>query len=256
MEFYSKLTRFGWLRVAPILLGASLIAAPLRLRVLAIAESGGIHKPFVDAAKIWLASESQKQHFAIDYIENTNPVNDEFLSRYSLFIQLNYPPYGWTPVAAAAFERYINQGKGGWIGFHHATLLGEFDGYPMWPWFHEFMGGIRFTDYIRTFASATVNVEARDHPVMRNLPQSFTIQDEEWYTWDRSPRPNVRVLAHVSESSYAPDSSIKMGDHPVVWTNEHFKAKNVYIFMGHRPEHFQNNNFTLLFHNAIAWAAR
>jgi type 1 glutamine amidotransferase len=45
------------------------------------------------------------------------------------------------------------------------------------------------------------------------------------------------------------------GDHPVVWSNENVKARNVYIFMGHRPEHFKNPAFTDLFHNAILWAA-
>jgi type 1 glutamine amidotransferase len=46
-----------------------------------------------------------------------------------------------------------------------------------------------------------------------------------------------------------------MGDHPVVWINEHKKARNIYIFMGHRPEHFDNQAFTQLFENSIFWAA-
>jgi hypothetical protein len=46
-----------------------------------------------------------------------------------------------------------------------------------------------------------------------------------------------------------------MGDHPVIWTNEHVKARNVYIFMGHHGELFQNSAFTTIFHNAILWAA-
>ena len=28
----------------------------------------------------------------------------------------------------------------GWIGFHHASLLGKFDGFEMSPFFHAFMG--------------------------------------------------------------------------------------------------------------------
>jgi hypothetical protein len=47
-----------------------------------------------------------------------------------LFIQLDFPPYSWKDKAVKAFEQYINEGRGGWIGFHHATLLGEFDGFP------------------------------------------------------------------------------------------------------------------------------
>jgi len=230
--------------------------APVKFHVLAIAEHGGIHKPFVDAAKIWLAQEALADNFSIDYIETTDPITDEFLSHYQLFLQLNYPPYAWTPTAMSAFVKYIEEGRGGWIGFHHATLLGEFDGYPIWPWFSNFMGGIRWTQYIATFASGKVNVEDASHPAMQNLPKSFEIDNEEWYTYDHSPRPNVHVLASVDESTYTPDTKIKMGDHPVVWTNEHVKARNIYIFMGHHPELFQNPAYTTLVHNSILWASQ
>ena len=226
-----------------------------KFRVIAIAEKGGIHKPFVDAAKAWLQQEAAADGFSIDYIEDTQKIDDAFLSQYQLFIQLNYPPYAWTPTAVAAFEKYIEQGKGGWIGFHHATLLGEFDGYPMWPWFSTFMGGIRFKTYIPDFATGTVHVEDPRHPAMKGLGSSFQIENEEWYTYDKSPRPNVHVLASVDEKSYTPPRSITMGDHPVVWMNENYKARNIYIFMGHHPELFQNSAFTTLIHNSILWAA-
>jgi type 1 glutamine amidotransferase len=229
--------------------------APAPFRVIAIAEAGGIHKPFVDAAKIWLQKEALANNFTVDYIEDTKPIDASFLARYQLFIQLNYPPYNWTPAAATAFTKAIEQGSIGWIGFHHATLLGEFDGFPMWPWFSHFMGDIRFTQYIPAFATGTVHVEAHDHPAMRNLPNTFTIENEEWYTWSQSPRPEVHVLASVDENTYTPHTSVKMGDHPVVWSNEHVKARNIYIFMGHHAELFQNAAFTTLFHNSILWAA-
>jgi hypothetical protein len=226
-----------------------------RFRVIALAETGGIHRPFVDAARAWLEKLASENKFSIDYIENTDKIDDAFLSHYQLFLQLNYPPYGWTPTAVAAFIRYIEEGRGGWIGFHHATLLGEFDGTQMWPWFSQFMGGIRFTDYIPKFATATVVVEDFSHAVMKNVSASFTVDQEEWYTYNKSPRANVRVLARVNEATYSPETSTKMGDHPVIWTNEHFKARNVYIFMGHHPELFQNSNFTAIVRNSIFWAA-
>src|ERR1700739_218262 len=163
-------------------------------RVVAIAEKGGVHQQFVDAAKIWLKHESELDGFSIDYIENTDEIDDAFLSQYQLFIQLNYPPYAWKPAAMEAFQKYIEQGRGGWIGFHHASLLGEFDGFAMWDWFSAFLGGIRWANYIPAFAAADVNVEDRSHPIMRGVPASFRIQKEEWYTYDRSPRPNVHVL--------------------------------------------------------------
>jgi uncharacterized protein len=230
-------------------------AASPKFRVIALAEQRSIHRPFVDAAKVWLQKQAAEDNFSIDYIENTDKIDDEFLSHYQLFIQLDYPPYGWKAAAVSAFTRYIEEGRGGWIGFHHATLLGEFDGYAIWPWFSQFMGGIRFTDYIPKFATATVVVEDQLHPVMKNLGPSFAVEQEEWYTYDKSPRGNVHVLAHVDEATYLPDTRTKMGDHPVIWTNEHMKARNVYVFMGHHPELFQNPIFTTIFHNSILWAA-
>lgn len=64
---------------------------------------------------------------------------------------------------------------------------------------------------------------------------------------------NVVALAEVKEDTYSPNTSIKMGD---VWTNEHFKARNIYIFMGHHPELLQNASFTTFVTNSIFWAAQ
>ncbi|MGN6640794.1 MAG: ThuA domain-containing protein [Mucilaginibacter sp.] len=226
-----------------------------RFHVIALYENGGHHIEYSKRAKIWLDKLAADSNFSIDYIQNTDQINDEFLSHYQIFIQLDYPPYGWKPAAVEAFEKYIDEGKGGWIGFHHASLLGEFDGYPMWEWFYHFMGDIRWKNYIATFASAHVNVEDKQHPVMKGVPPSFTIQKDEWYTYHKSPRPNVHIIASVDENSYKPDSDIKMGDHPVIWTNEKVKARNIYIFMGHSPDLFDNDAYKKIFTNAIFWAA-
>jgi uncharacterized protein len=226
-----------------------------RFHAIALYENGGHHIEYSRAAKIWLDKLAADSNFSIDYIRNTDKINDEYLSHYQLFIQLDYPPYGWKPDAVSAFEKYIDEGKGGWIGFHHATLLGEFDGFSMWDWFHDFMGGIHWKNYIATFVQAQVNVEDKQHPVMRGVPLSFIVKKEEFYTYDKSPRPKVHVIAGVDENTYQPNSDIKMGDHPVIWTNEHVKARNVYIFMGHSPTLFDDDVYKKIFSNAIFWAA-
>jgi hypothetical protein len=228
---------------------------PSRFRVLVLAENGGHHIHYSQAAKVWLTRLAGEHNFTIDYIENTDKIDDDFLSQYQLFIQLDYVPYGWTPTAIAAFENYITTGKGGWIGFHHASLLGEFDGYPMWQWFSAFLGGIRYVNYIPSFVSGKVVVEQSEHPVMKGVPSSFKVKREEWYIYNKSPRSNVQVLANVDESSYQPDSNIKMGDHPVIWINPKMKARNIYIFMGHSPDLFENEAYKQLVQNAIFWAA-
>lgn len=230
---------------------------PPKFRVVALAERGaGDHQAFVDAARVYLDKLAAENDFAVDYINGTERINAEFLAQYKLFVQLNYPPYRWSPVAKQAFVDYITQGKGGWIGFHHASLLGDFDGYPMDPWFSQFLGGIRFTHYLPDFAKARVKIEDPSSPLAKGLPSSFVIDKEEWYTWSQSPRPNTKVLATVDESSYVPNTMIKMGgDHPVVWSNPHYKARNVYIFMGHHAGLFDSPEFVQLFRNAIFWGA-
>ena len=230
------------------------MAAP-RFRALVLAEKVPPHAPFVEAAMRWLGDLSRREGFDVDAVESTDTIDAALLARYQVVVQLNYPPYGWKPAAADAFKAYIEEGRGGWVGFHHATLLGEFDGYPMWPWFSEFMGKVRWKDYIPTFVAGTVRVEDKAHPVMAGVPETFVVDKEEWYTYDRSPRPEVHVLASVDESSYKPDSALKMGDHPVIWTNEHVPARNVYVFMGHGPGLLENAAFTTIARNAILWAA-
>jgi hypothetical protein len=226
-----------------------------RFRVIALYENGGHHIEYSKVAKVWLDKLAADSNFSIDYIQNTDLIDEAFLSKYQLFIQLDYPPYAWKEKAVTAFQNYITQGKGGWIGFHHATLLGEFDGYPMWNWFSIFMGDIIYKNYIATFAKAKVNVEDASHPVMKGVPASFMVEKEEWYTYNKSPRPNVHVIASVDESTYTPNSAIKMGDHPVIWTNLNFPARDVYIFMGHSPVLFDSDVYKKIFTNAIFWAA-
>ena len=226
-----------------------------RFRILALYENGGHHVQYSAAAKIWLSQLAKDSNFAIDYIQKPDVLDDQYLEKYQLFMQLDYPPYGWGNKAEVAFRKWIENGKGGWIGFHHASLLGEFDGYPMWEWFSRFMGGIRWENYIPGFAKATVNVEDRMHAAMQNVPSSFVIDKDEWYVYNRSPRNQVHVICSVDESSYKPRSGVKMGDHPVIWSNEKVKARNIYIFMGHSPDLFKNEAYTTIFRNSIFWAA-
>ena len=231
----------------------NLLGKPHKAKVLVLTERGGQHGGFTDAGLRWLAAEGAKRNFSITEINNARNITEAYLSQFSLVIQLDFPPYTWPKEAEDAFVKYIEEGRGGWIGFHHATLLGEFDGYPMWQWFSDFMGGVRFKNYIAPLADGTLIVEDKQHPVMKDVPASFVVPDDEWYTYDKSPRPNVHVLANVDESSYTPASDIKMGDHPVVWVNESKKARNVYFQIGHSSKLYETEGFTTMFRNAINW---
>ena len=85
----------------------------------------------------------------------------------------------------------------------------------------------------------------------------FTLPDDEWYTYDKNPRksPDVKVLATVDESSYTLSTPVKMGDHPVIWTNTSVLGRNVYFQFGHSPKLMENEAFKTLLVNSILWAA-
>jgi type 1 glutamine amidotransferase len=230
--------------------------APPKINVLAIGElvvNGGpeIHAPFVMAAKTWLATQT---NLTVTHVESPNTITDALLANYGLILQLNYTPWRWNATAKAAFEKYVTEGRGGWVGMHHAGLYGPAVSQETWPWFFTFFGQINYKNYIASFAEGTVHVEESTHAIFNGVPASFVVTTDEWYTWDKSPRPNVHVLANVDENSYKPTSNIKMGDHPVIWTNEAYKGKNLYIFMGHHPNLFQNPAYVTLLKNAINWA--
>lgn len=230
------------------------------IRVLAIGQltvgaDPEIHAPFVMAAKTWLASEPG---LMVTNIESPDTFSDEMLGGYDLILQLNYTPFHWKDSARTAFENYVTSGKGGWVGLHHAGLYGpsvQPKDEAAWTWFFNFFGKINYQNYIASFASAKVRVEETGHAIFAGVPAEFTVTTDEWYAWDKSPRPNVHVLANVDEGSYTPDSNVKMGaDHPVIWTNDAYKARNLYIFMGHHPNLFQNTAYVSLLRNAIHWA--
>lgn len=231
-------------------------AAPMK-HVLVVAEGGGHHKAFTDVAVPWLDSAAREKGIAVSEIRNMNNVSTQFLDSYDAFVQLDFPPYTWPKEAENAFMDYIRKGKGGYVGFHHATLIGEFDGWPMWKWFSDFMGGIQFKGYIAGLAAGDVHVEDSAHPVMAGVAPSFIIPDDEWYTYNMDPRnaDYIHVLAAVDENSYYPASDVKMGDHPVIWTNTSVKARNVYFQFGHSPKLLDNADFCKLLMNSVTWAA-
>ncbi len=213
------------------------------------------HRPYVEAARIWLTQLAKDSNFTVTWLEKPDTFTDAMLADVDLIWQMNYAPYGWPDVPRLAFEKYMNSGKGGWLGVHHATLYGSRINNLTWPFFYKLIGQINYTAYIASFASGDVHVEEAAHPIFQGVPSMFNVTTEEWYTWDKNPRDRLHILANVDEKSYKPATNVKMGDHPVVWTNDSVKTRNLYVFMGHHQNLFQNQGYMTLMKNAIFWVA-
>ena len=93
----------------------------------------------------------------------------------------------------------------------------------------------------------TVNVVAKDNPIMQGFPDEHKMPTDELYviekTWD-----NTKVLA-TSKSE-------KDGkEHPVIWTNKYGKARVFGTTYGHSKETFGDEKFLNALTRGILWAA-
>lgn len=121
-----------------------------------------------------------------------------------------------------AFMKFVRRG-GGYVGIHSAADT-EYD----WPFYGRLVGAYFLSHPLQQ--TATIVNEAPDHPAAAHIEGSFTTFDE-FYSFRTNPRPNVRVLLSIDESSYSPDPNTTnlpggtptsgiMGDHPMSWCHD------------------------------------
>lgn len=228
------------------------IAQKPQFKVLVVASADPDHDPMIKQSIAFLEKIGSENNFAVDFSRDASLINDENLTSYQVLVQLHLAPFDMTQKEQRALQHFISRGKG-WVGIHAAGLTGRqfiAPETPYWQWFEKMMGDIVYSPHPAKQTGSIV-VEDRLHPVMKNLPSSFSFYDE-WYEFDRSPRPNVHVLATADESSYKPVKP--MGDHPIIWTNPEYD-RMIYIGIGHDVTACSDPNFTVLVRDAIIWAA-
>ena len=236
-----------------ILFVASLVAMnePPVFKVMVILSRAADHMKMMTSARPFLEKMAQENNFVVDITDDTSRLNDSNLAKYQVVIQLQQAPFDMSQDQQDALQRFIAQGKG-WVGIHAAGLTGR-DFVPpskrYWQWFEDFMGGVIYSPH-PAFQKGTVVIEDRNHPVTKNLPSRFEVSDE-WYEFNKSPRPKVHVLATADESTYKQNNP--MGDHPIIWTNPNYR-RMIYIGIGHDASLCQDDNFFKLVRDAVLWA--
>jgi uncharacterized protein len=223
-----------------------------KFRVFVKTSKAADHKKMMTAARPFLKKMANENGFDVYITDDNRLVNEENLSRYQVFVQLQEAPFDLTPKEQAAVQKFIEMGKG-WVGIHAAGLTGTLytnPEKPYWQWFEDAMGGVKYTPH-PAFQTGTLIIEDHQHPVTQNLPDKMEISDE-WYEFDKSPRANVRVLARADESTYRQNK--KMGDHPLIWVNEKYH-RMLYIGIGHDASLCVNPDYAILVRDAILWAS-
>jgi len=229
-----------------------LTAQNIPFKVLVVASSDPDHDAMITAAKPFFEKLAAINHFEVDFTRDAKVITEQNLSNYQVFVQLHLAPFDLTPPQQFSIQQFISRGNG-WIGIHAAGLTGKSfidPKTPYWQWFETLMGDVVYTPH-PAFQEGNLIIEDHNHPVTKNLPASFKVHDE-WYEFDKSPRPNVHVLAIADETSF---KQVKpMGDHPIIWTNPKYD-RALYIGIGHDASVCSDANFNILMRDAILWAA-
>ncbi len=215
------------------------------------------HKDGIAGGHVALGEIAAQNGWDSFHTENGAVFNSTDLTNFDAVVFLNATGDMLSQDQRTAMRHWI-EGGGGWLGIHAAG-----DGsHAGWPWYMEHLIGAQFTAHIMgpQFQIATITIDNPDHPALAGLPNLWD-HEEEWYSWEASPRSNgFTILATVDEDSYTPEINwmgqhvnLRMGDHPVVWSNCVGMGRSLYTAMGHRGEAFEEPNFRLLLKNGLNW---
>jgi uncharacterized protein len=245
----------GWLQ--PSAVNAQKPNQDFRVIAFYTAKEDLAHISFVHEANRWFPKMASANHFIYDSTNNWENLNAKFLSQYQVVIFLDTRPE--EPAQRKAFEEYMRKG-GGWMGFHFSGFALTPSAYPQnWDWYHnDFLGSGSYLSNTWRPTPAVLRVMDKNHPVTRNLPDTFRTSANEWYRWtnDLRTNPQIDILLAIDSTSFPLGTGPKLyeiwhsGFYPVVWTNK--KYRMVYFNMGHNDmdyEHHTNKELSQTFDN-------
>lgn len=221
------------------------------IHVLIFTKTAGFRHESISSGIKMLYDLSEKQNWIITATENEELLRDDFLSNIDVAVFLSPSGNAISDAGKEAFEKWMNSGKG-FVGIHAASTL-EYD----WEYYGKLCGA--YFKMHPVAQEATIIIENTDHPAMKPFKgmKSYTTFDE-WYTFKENPRPNVDVLATLDESSIKKfnNEDFRMGDHPIIWSQERDGIRSFYTGFGHTHEAFQDKLIVEHIKNAINWAAK
>ena len=224
--------------------------------ILVFSKSNGFRDdPSVNAAQAALKTMAGHEHWTIFSTDNAAVFNARDLKRFDAVVWNNVSGDVLTLAQRKDFKAYL-EGGGGFAGLHGSG--GDF--FYDWDWYADTLIGARFKAHPMSpqFQAARLKVEDSKNPVVRGLQPEWTMTDE-WYSFKTNPRQKgADVLVTLDERTYRPMAGkldLRMGDHPIAWTQCIGKGRSFYTAIGHRPESYSEPNTNRLIEQGVAWAA-
>ncbi len=219
-------------------------SAPRAARVLVLSKAAGFRHASIPAGVRAIRQLGERHGFAVDATEDAGRISGDGLDPYRAVVFLSTTGDFLAAAEQTALRRFVDRG-GGWVGIHAAA-----DAERGWPWYEQLVGA-RFARH-PAVQPATIHVTDRHHPATAPLPAVWHRTDE-WYEFERNPRPRVHVLATLDEATYQGGG---MGaDHPIAWCHTVGAGRAFYTALGHTTESFSEPRFLDHLLGAIRWAA-
>jgi putative membrane-bound dehydrogenase-like protein len=216
-----------------------------KTRVLVI--GGGSSHNFKDFFGTTDVATLKAAGFTVHYTEDRDQAAAELKNADVAIISVNRKFFDTGAYRKALFD-FAAAGKG-IVMLHPGTWYG-FGG---WPELNAQIvgGGARGHDRIHPFDVKAVKA---DHPVMKDVPASFTVEDELYYV-NAEPEKIPEGTAKITVLAETSPSDKYKATHPSVWITEHSKAKIVGIALGHDARVHDLKPYQQLIINAARWSS-
>lgn len=208
------------------------------------------HESLPDAVKAFVEM-SEENGWNSTFTEDSSFFTKDILAKFDVIVFLLTNKNILSDDQKRSFKEYIQSG-GGFVGVHSATVT-EME----WDWYGQLIGA-RFIGHSGV-QKGKIIIENNEHPSTKHIKSDELIWEDEWYSFDYSPREYVDVLISLDESSIEPktfhNKNMAMGDHPIAWYHFFEGGRIFQTQLGHRPEIYQNPIFRKHLIGAVHWAS-
>ncbi len=215
-------------------------------------------------------------HFAVDVV--TSPEQGQDMSgfkpdfaKYDVLV-MNYTGDAWPKETNAAFEKFVREGGGlvvyhagdnafrGWKEYNEMIAIGGWEGRNEsdGPYLY-----VKDGEVVRDMTPGPggshgpqveflVETYAPDHPIMKDLPESFLHCKDELYCKMRGPAKNVTILATARSKT---DEGGTGYDEPMLLVVDYGKGRVFHTMLGHAGEQCKCVGFQTTLLRGTEWAA-
>lgn len=221
-----------------------------QFKALLFTKTAGFHHTSIHEGVDGVRNLAARHNFSVDWQESADVFNEKSLANYAVVIFLNTTGDILNAQQQAAFEKYIQSGKG-WVGIHAAADT-EYD----WEWYTKLVGMMFLTHPAQQ--TAYLDVVNSNFPGLERFPKRMLWTDE-WYEYRKPYKSNdLKFLITIDEKTYDPKTNQSAGmgaEHPIAWYHNYDGGRAFYTGLGHIGLVYSDQSFLDHLYGGIYWAA-